>query len=136
MELVILFGWIVCGAFAAYIAAQRGASGCLWLFLGFVFGPFALAASFVASSGRVCPRCKSSVHPEATRCAKCQADLNGGGAEGGGKGKDDAMARALVDAVEQSKTNWAACKYCGARIPTSARFCNECGLDLRRPPSR
>ena len=67
--------WIVCGCFAGIVASQRGANGGLWLALGFLFGPLAFAASFVAPTGRTCPHCRSWIHPEATTCPRCQAGL-------------------------------------------------------------
>lgn len=51
IELLFIL-WIVCGACTAYVASQRGASGCLWLFLGFCFGPFALVAAFASGPPR------------------------------------------------------------------------------------
>jgi hypothetical protein len=75
--------WFLCGGFSAYIASQRGANGCLWLALGFLFGPFALVAVFASGkpvqppaetatvSLKTCPDCAEEVRLEARRCRFC-----------------------------------------------------------------
>jgi hypothetical protein len=74
MEIALLI-WLVCGIAAAIIASNRGANGCLWFGLGFLFGPFGLAFSFGAGSGRQCPACRKNIHAEATKCPYCQSEL-------------------------------------------------------------
>lgn len=73
---ILLLLWIVCGFFAAVVASNRGASGCLWFGLGVLLGPIGLALSFVAGDTKTCPHCQSQIPAKATRCPKCQADLN------------------------------------------------------------
>lgn len=36
--------WVIAGAFAAYVASQKGRNGAAWFMLGLVFGVFALIA--------------------------------------------------------------------------------------------
>jgi len=74
MELAIAI-WIFCGIGAALVAQSRGADGCLWFGLGVLLGPFGLAFAFASGTDRKCPYCRGRVHPEATRCPKCQAEL-------------------------------------------------------------
>src|SRR5437879_4630837 len=76
MELaIVVVVWIFCGIAAAFIAQNRGASGCLWFGLGVLFGPFGLAFAFAAGKDRSCPACKKRIHPDATKCQNCQTDL-------------------------------------------------------------
>jgi hypothetical protein len=73
MSLVLL--WILCGGVAAAMIAQnRGNSAGLWFIVGALFGPFGILFAFL-SSGRTCPYCRSSIHPQATKCPKCQSSL-------------------------------------------------------------
>ena len=75
MELAIAL-WIFCGIGAAFVAQSRGADGCLWFGLGVLLGPFGLAFAFASGTDRKCPHCRERIHPDATRCPKCQADLS------------------------------------------------------------
>src|ERR1035441_3752357 len=68
--------WIFCGIGAAFVAQSRGASAGLLFVLGVLFGPLGLAFAFASGTDRKCPHCHERVHPEATRCPKCQADLS------------------------------------------------------------
>ena len=72
--LTVLAFWTIEGGFAAYIATQRGASTWRWFILGLLFGPFALAASFVANTGVRCAYCWTVVLPEAVRCPYCLSE--------------------------------------------------------------
>jgi hypothetical protein len=74
MEFLILF-WIVCGIGAAFVASNRGASGCLWAFLGFLLGPIGFLMAVANQSDTKCPRCQRGIPKAATRCPECQADL-------------------------------------------------------------
>jgi len=74
MQIAILL-WVVCGIGAAVIASNRGGNGCLWFGLGILFGPFGLAFSFAAGSGRERPACRKNIHPKATKCPYCQTVL-------------------------------------------------------------
>ena len=73
--LLVLLIWTFCGIGSAVVASNRGANGCLWFALGFVFGPFGLAFSFASGSSRECIACRKRVHPQATRCPYCQSEL-------------------------------------------------------------
>jgi predicted amidophosphoribosyltransferase len=75
MEVFLLL-WVVCGFFAAMVASNRGANGCLWFGLGVLLGPIGLAVSFAAGETKACPHCQSQIPQKATRCPKCQAELN------------------------------------------------------------
>ena len=66
--------WLGMGVVAAVIANGKGANGCLWFILGFVFGPFALIAALFVP-GKECPHCKSKIHKTATVCPKCQREF-------------------------------------------------------------
>jgi hypothetical protein len=77
MEIILVLVWIVCGIAAGVIASGRNADGCLWFGLGILLGPIALALAFMAGPGRECPKCRSNIPKDATRCPKCQADLAG-----------------------------------------------------------
>jgi hypothetical protein len=74
MEPIIAL-WIVCGIAACFVAHNHGASAVLWLFVGFVFGPIGFLMSFASESARKCPFCWSAVYKEASRCARCQANI-------------------------------------------------------------
>ena len=44
MILILVFAWLICAGFAAYIATQKHRSAGNWLALGLAFGVFALFA--------------------------------------------------------------------------------------------
>lgn len=67
--------WIFCGIGAGFVATSRGSSGCLWFGLGVAFGPFGLAAAFLAGERRRCPYCMKDIHPSATKCPYCQSSV-------------------------------------------------------------
>ena len=76
--LTLIFGfisWIFCGIGAGYVASQRGADGCLWFGLGVLFGPFGLAAAFVAGQNVKCLCCQKRIHPEAEKCPHCRTQI-------------------------------------------------------------
>jgi DNA-directed RNA polymerase subunit RPC12/RpoP len=70
-----LIVWIFCGIGATLVASNRGANGSLWFVLGFLLGPFGLAASFMAGENAECPSCRKRVHPKAEKCSYCQTQL-------------------------------------------------------------
>lgn len=41
---ILVFVWLMCAGFAAYVAGQKGRSSAGWFALGLFFGVFALAA--------------------------------------------------------------------------------------------
>ena len=77
----ILVVWFICGIFAASIAQSKGYSGCLWLIIGFLFGPLALlGVGFMARRApedinpedfRACPYCQEPVRAGAIKCRHC-----------------------------------------------------------------
>jgi hypothetical protein len=80
----ILIFWLICGGLAAAVAASKNRSGCLWLFLGFVFGPLGLLAvglmptvaeedpdPIESGDRRPCPHCREPIHWDATKCRFC-----------------------------------------------------------------
>jgi len=69
-----IIGWFLFGIVSAFVASQRGGSGCLWLIVGILLGPFGLILAFIIPGVR-CPACKKTVHPEATKCPYCRSDL-------------------------------------------------------------
>lgn len=116
MEIAILI-WIVCGIAAAVVASNRGASGCLWFGLGVLFGPFGLAFSFGAGSGRQCHACRKNVRQDALKCPYCQTDL---------RPKPATSGVVLRETFEK-------CPHCGAMIDraNARNNCTECGGDLQ-----
>ena len=46
--MVLIYGWLLCGIAAAFIAAKKGGGGCLWFVLGILLGPIALVMAFAA----------------------------------------------------------------------------------------
>lgn len=74
--------WIFCGIVAASIASGRGRSGCAWLLLGILFGPFSFAVALmprVTSAEKEilakCPFCAEAVRPEAVKCKHCGSEI-------------------------------------------------------------
>jgi predicted amidophosphoribosyltransferase len=125
MEIFILL-WVVCGFFAAVVASNRGASGCLWFGLGVLLGPIGLAISFVAGDTKTCSRCRSDIPQKATRCPKCQADLEKPPA-------DDGETQALVTALKtgrplsEIRPKAFRCPKCQTPITPDQASCAGCG---------
>jgi hypothetical protein len=129
--------WIFCGIGAALVAQSRGASGCLWFGLGVLLGPFGLAFAFASGTDRKCPHCRERVHPEATRCPKCQADL---ASSPSGVSEHDPKAFVPVDPSTQdsgrrSTANPATkkCPDCAEDVRAEARKCRFCGFIFPEP---
>jgi hypothetical protein len=65
----ILFIWLLFGVCAAVVAAQRGGSGCLWMFLGVLLGPIGFALAFTV--GATCDHCGKKISAKAAVCPYC-----------------------------------------------------------------
>jgi len=70
MELLCLWCpiWMFAGAVIGQSRAQPIA-GALW---GFFLGPIGIMIVLL-TGGRVCPSCRSTIHPHATVCPRCQS---------------------------------------------------------------
>ena len=80
---------IASGMAAAWLAAGKARSGCLFFGLGFLIGPLAvLAAALIGRDESAltdrklargdlveCPACRSPIHPEATICPHCRTTV-------------------------------------------------------------
>lgn len=78
----IIIPWVICGAIASQIATNKGRSGCGWLVLGIIFGPFSWLAVAMTSpvrdpdeGRRPCPRCAEMIKFEALVCKHCGAEF-------------------------------------------------------------
>jgi hypothetical protein len=118
---VCLIVWIFCGIGATFVASGRGANGCLWFGLGFLFGPLGLAASFMAGSSTECPSCRKRIHPEAQRCPHCQTNL-----------APEVSDRTPDAGVVLGVT----CGACGFRNDADWKFCGQCSEPLQRSESK
>lgn len=83
--------WLAFGLWAMGIQNSKGQSGCLGLILGLMFGPIGVLVCWLMK-GRPCPYCRSSVHPEAVKCPKCQSPIKSKWAEDAEKMADRAEA--------------------------------------------
>ena len=76
--------------------------------MGFLFGPFGLAASFMAGDYVKCPACRKQIHPEAKKCPHCQENL----------ANDPSPVKTMVVGVT--------CPKCGSRNDSNWKVCGRC----------
>lgn len=75
MEFLIF--WIICGIVAGMIGSGKG-QGCFGFIIGFLLGPIGIIIALISKGNRKqCPYCKEYINKDATRCPKCQSDLEG-----------------------------------------------------------
>lgn len=73
---VIFLGLLACGIIAGQIAGQRGATNTgAWFLAGFFLGPIGILLSLAHRTAE-CSACRKRIHPNATRCPHCQAELS------------------------------------------------------------
>jgi hypothetical protein len=110
-----------------------------------LFGPFGLAFAFAAGIDRRCPHCQERIHPDATRCPKCQADLRSQGLATVRKSQaeDDPRPAALINAFPSGPARPQAqsailptkrCPDCAEDVRPEARKCRFCGFIFPEPP--
>jgi len=105
-----IFWALIFGAIGYSIGNRKGA-GSDGLFWGVLLGPIGLLIAVLLRGNRLaCPSCKEPVHPEATKCPHCAADI----------------VRPKVPQVSCPKCSWyydadkTGCPHCGAAKPRTA----------------
>ena len=75
LVLVVCAIAFVSGGVGALVGALRGRAA-FGFFLGLILGPLGwLFTMLMPDNRRQCPACRGPVHPEATRCRHCSAEL-------------------------------------------------------------
>ena len=72
---MIFIAWLLCALIGAMIGREKGETSAGFI-LGLVLGPIVLLIILLSKGNkRVCPYCKEYINKDATRCSKCQKDL-------------------------------------------------------------
>lgn len=76
-----------------------------------------------ATGKRLCPNCKNICSAEETFCPACGTKLD--------DAKGDLTPMQEIVPLEEPKAQKVTCVHCGAVNPDYARFCSECGKEVR-----
>jgi len=69
MEWIVLF--VVCSVLGAFLADRYGGSRLAGALFGLFLGPIGVIIAWTLG-GKACPKCRSRIHKDATKCPRCQ----------------------------------------------------------------